>query len=178
MNQDSTALWSPMVSGPEDEFSNFLDFNDFNQLHFPPFGSGAHEGGELPYEQHATMDVSVGNEMDTVTFKEGDIEQQIDPRLMQQDAMADLSDMHGSTESLMEPNTQSHMYHQCQEGNHRQHQVERQYQRRGMVPPTPNSIEMNANHIRYHAQVDPYMQSVYGKRNQKQQDVSNSSGTI
>ena len=171
MNHHSTTLWSPILSGPDDDFSNFLDFNDF-QLNFPAFGSGTHDGGEMQQEPPEAPDTNMANEIDVVAFKEADLEQQIDPSLMPQTTMTGINDMPGSTESLMELNMHSHLFNQPQDENKQERQDIDQYRRQGMVPPTPNSVEMKGSHARYHSQIDPYAQAMYENYSRKQQDVS------
>lgn len=155
-----------MVSGPEDDFASFLEFSDL-QLNFPAFDGNVHQdAGEMQQETVSTMDARMDNGVGMM----GNVQQQqIDPHLMPSTPMAGLSSIDGSNESLMDLNMQAQMHRQRQQQQYQQ-QAQSHYQRQGMVPPTPNSIEMHGR-SHYYPQMDhAQAQAVYEHYARKQQD--------
>ena len=174
MNQNTTAVWSPMVSAPEDEFANFLEFSDL-QLDFP-FGTGVQDDTELLPGSAGTMDTHMENGIGMMGFGEGNVQQyqqpQIDPSLMHpQTSSSSLDNVHNSsTESLMDVNTRAQIFHEGPKQYQRQHQRQDHYHGQGMVPPTPNSIEMHGDYSRFYHQVDPHSQANYEQYPRKHQN--------
>ena len=182
MNHDPTSTWSPMVSGPEEDFANFLEFGDL-QLNFPNFDtaesqnvdtSGGAEQEHLGAGGGGVVDTNMEHEAGgMMQLKERDLNSALDPRLMDmQTTMPEL--VHGpSTESLMELEMQAQLFHQ-QQYNQQQQQhrmAHTQYRRQqGIVPPTPNSIEMHGGHAQHFAQMDGRTRAMYEHYSKKQQD--------
>ena len=169
MNQSSTTTWSPMVSGPEDDFANFLEFGDL-QLNFPAFDPQVQGGGEEQQVRNHGLDPAIDADMGMLGMK-GDMQQQIDPNLMpMQTSMAELQHaLHGSTESLLDLNMQAQLFHQQQLHYHQQRRMQGLYHRQGVVPPTPNSFEMHGQ-PRSYPQLDPQTRALYEHYSRKQQD--------
>ena len=169
-----------MVSGPEEDFGNFLEFADL-QLNFPAFDAQSHNVRTAPSEQvhpGAGMDTNMENAAAAgmMGLKEGDINLVLDPQLMDiQTTMPGL--VHGaSAESLMSldiqaqpvPPPQQEQFHHQQ---HRQRLAQAPYQRYGTVPPTPNSIDIHAGQAQhYEAYMDSQMRAMYEHYQRKQQD--------
>ena len=158
MNQDPNMTWSPMGQGPEEDFGNILDFPDL-QFDFSQFGTEGQDGVDI---QQSTVgddvvDISMEPASSISSVKERGLEQHIDPNLMPPQAvMAELGEMPGSTESLMELNMRAQMYHQQQA---EQRHIRSHFQH-GTVPPTPTSMEMNGGQP-YYRFADPQTQAMY-----------------
>lgn len=142
MNQTVTSTWSPMVSHPEEDYASFLEFDDL-QLNFPPFdpdppatATGHHEPVDHPILHIPT-------------------------------SMPDMHDIHRSAESLLDLSIQAQLYHHHhqQHQQHQQqqyeHQVHGQYMQHGMIPLTPNSVEMHGGQLQPYGPVDPHARAAY-----------------
>ena len=157
MNHISTSTWSPMVSGPEEDFSSFLEFGDL-QLTFPGFDGGQQNRGE-PQEDAGAMETSAENTAVMMGIEEGHIQQQLE----QPTSMLSMSGYHGSTQPFpmtmqTEYLEQPHFPMQGQQYHH-------------IVPPTPNSIEMHGDHARYsQPALDPQAQAIYERYRRRQKD--------
>jgi len=169
MNQSSTTTWSPMVSGPEEDFANFLEFGDL-QLSFPAFDPHVQDGGEEQQGRHHGLEPTIDADMSMMGMK-GDMQQQIDPDLMpMQTSMAELQQaLNGSTESLLDLNMQAQLFHQQQLQYYQQRRMQGLYHRQGVVPPTPNSLEMHGQ-PRSYPQMDPQARAMYDHYSRKPQD--------
>ncbi|MCJ1283708.1 hypothetical protein MMC26_003039 [Xylographa opegraphella] len=169
MNQSATTTWSPMVSGPEDDFASFLEFGDL-QLNFPTFDEeqqtvAGGQAGPIP-----GLNTTMATEVGMVAMKEGEIQQQIDPNLAAMRlSPQDLRELHGASESSMDLSIQAQMFHQQQLNYHQQRLMQGHYHRQGMVPPTPNSLEMHGQ-PRSYPQMDPQARAMYEHYARKQQD--------
>ncbi|MCJ1438765.1 hypothetical protein MMC27_008155 [Xylographa pallens] len=158
-----------MASGPEDDFASFLEFGDL-QLNFPTFDTEQHavEGGQegpIP-----GLDTNMETEVGIMGMKEGEIQQQIDPNLAaMQLSPQDLRDLNGSSESSMDLSIQAQIFHQQQLNYHQQRLIQGHYHSQGMVPPTPNSLEMHGQ-PRSYPQLDPQARAMYDHYARKQQD--------
>lgn len=164
MNQITTPTWSPMVSGPEEDFASFLEFSDL-QLNFPPF-DGSHNEGPMQQDAAVALDTTMENVGEMMELKEGQAQQQMEPHEMQQQSssMGMMESLHGSTDSLLDMDMQVQLFQQQQ-----QHQMQGQhYQRHNMVPPTPNSIEMHGTKAHYY--LDPQAQAMYERYSRHQKD--------
>lgn len=162
-----------MVSGA-DEFANFLEFSDL-QLDFPPFDPSVQDGDDMLPADYGEPDTNMEGEGGMMAFEEGDIHQRIDPNLMQPDDLLERMDgIDGSTDSLMDLNIQAQMLHE-QQRQRQQHylqqsHVQSRYVDRGMVPLTPNSVEMHGSHLPYYTQMDLRTQGAFDHYSRKQQD--------
>lgn len=186
-----------MVSGPEDEFANFLEFSDL-QIEFSPYDHHAPNGGHVQSDAMGGMDETMENGVGLMGLKEAHMQQSMDRNMLRSQTsiptLSTLSDVHTSTESLLDLNIQAQMYQQQRQQQHqhqqhqqhqeqqllRQHQQQQQqhqqqlqmqgqYQRQRVIPPTPTSMELQANQAQYYPQVDP-QQAVYEHfRKQKEQ---------
>ncbi|MCJ1378203.1 hypothetical protein MMC17_001299 [Xylographa soralifera] len=158
-----------MVSGPEDDFASFLEFGDL-QLNFPAFDAEQHTG-EGPQESPIPgLDTNMETEAGMLGIKEGEIQQQIDPNLAAiQLSPQDLRELNGLSESSMDLSIQAQIFHQQQLDYHQQRLIQGHYHRQGMVPPTPNSLEMHGQ-PRSNPQMDPQARAMYEHYVRKQQD--------
>ena len=178
MNHTSTSTWSPMVSGPEDDFANFLEFNDL-QLTFPTFDVDGHDNGHdgVSLQQDTTlgMDATMDSEVGLMDYKEGQMNPQMDQHMDQSEPqlhtlLDGIDETHDSGESLLNMNLHEQHYHQQ---HHQQQQlINNDYQTSGRVPPTPNSIEMSGGHGRYYPHADAHAQAIYGYNQRQKEQVS------
>ncbi len=169
MNQISTAPWSPMVSGPEEEFANFLEFGDL-QLGFPSFEGSMQDGGQLQHEPVGTMDTSMGEEAGVMQLEDGHMQQEMNQR----NPIRIMNGFQGSNDSFHEINMQPELFNPHQQQSMRVHGL--QYHGQNMIPPTPNSIEMHGDHTRYYrSSGDHQTQALYERfgRNPQKDQVSN-----
>ena len=171
MNQNSTTLWSPMVFGPEDEFANFLEFSDLQ--HDFPFDDAFEEGGGMLPGADGAME----NDMGLMASGEGNVQRhqqphpQMDPCAMHPQTSSGLSDIrNSSTESLMGMNMGAQRFHERQKQYPLQYPRQDPYQRQGVVPPTPNSIEMHGGYPQFYHQADQHAQASYEHYARKHQD--------
>ncbi|KAL8778952.1 MAG: hypothetical protein Q9194_001702 [Teloschistes cf. exilis] len=140
----SSTTWSPMVSGPQDDFSNFLEFSDL-QLNFPSFDANPHDGGEMQGGSSTAMEMQSSNSAgDILGFQQDGVQQFGDPAV--------LGDFGSSSQVFPDMDMPSQLFGQQQ---HHQHQVPQPrpygqlYNEHQMVPPTPNSMEMHGGHPQY-----------------------------
>jgi len=165
MNPTSTTRWSPIVSAPDDEFGNFLEFGDL-QLDFPSFERVAHDGrtDRQDVDADTSMDASMEHAPAMVDFGIGHMAQQpqqptSNPLMNGYNGMGQLFNMQMSREQFHESQpSQAHI------------KTQRQYHS-GMVPPTPNSIEMHGGmpgyyHTPMHHQPHAYEYYQRGQRDQ------------
>ena len=169
-----------MVSNPDDEFANFLDFGDLN---FSAFDAAAvattttppqADNGRLQQDGRTAMDTSIEGSAGLLGLDQGQMEQQHHPGLP--------THMSAMTPSYQEPfnieaellNQQRQRHMQLQLQQHQQqhlHQNQR-YPGPNMVPPTPNSIEMHGGQVHYYQpRLDQQQQQLYEhyRRHQKDQ---------
>ncbi|KAL8630461.1 hypothetical protein Q9189_003816 [Teloschistes chrysophthalmus] len=133
-----------MVSGPQDDFSNFLEFSDLH-LNFPSFDANPHDGGEMQGGSGTAMEMQSSNSAgDILGFPQDGMQQFGDPSVM--------GDFASSSQVFPDMDMPSQVFGQQQ---HHQHQVSQSrpygqlYNGHPMVPPTPNSIEMHGGHAQY-----------------------------
>ncbi|KAL8826699.1 MAG: hypothetical protein Q9170_007302 [Blastenia crenularia] len=139
----SSSTWSPMVSGPQDDFSTFLDFGDL-QLNFPPYdvghqnGEGIHSGAGSTNEVHTS-----NNAGEAMAFPHGEIHHFADPSA--------LGDFNGSSNVFSDLEMSSQLFEE------QQHQQPMQqlppygqpYMAHNIIPHTPNSMEMQGAKVPY-----------------------------
>ena len=147
-----------MGQAPEEDFGSILDFPDL-QFDFSQFGTEGQDGVDMQHDMAGAdaVDTSMAQDSGMSSMKERASEQHIDPSLMPHAVMAELGEMPGSTESLMELNMQAQMYHQQQA---QQRHMQGHFQH-GTVPPTPTSMEMNGGSQHYYRYADPQTQAMY-----------------
>ena len=167
MNQISASTWSPMVSGPEEDFSNFLEFGDL-QLAFPGFDAETQDRGEVQ-EGAGAMDTSAENAAVMMGIEEGHIQQHLE----QPTSMPSINGFPGSTQPFpimsMQTEFLDQQPHFPMQGQ--------QYHNQHIVPPTPNSIEMHGDRARYNQPpIDPQAQAIYEHYRRKQKDQVRLSG--
>lgn len=164
MNQDPTPRWSPIVSGPEDEFANFLDFTDL--------GFDGYDGIDLQQNGAGAMDTSMEDAAGMLGLDQGHMQLQQDqppPPMDQPNHVISVNGFHGSTESFSDLAMQQDLFdQQRQQQLHMQNQ---RYHAPNVVPPTPNSLEMHGGHAYYRTPADHQQLNMYEqyRRNQKDQ---------
>ncbi|KAL8995721.1 MAG: hypothetical protein Q9169_004615 [Polycauliona sp. 2 TL-2023] len=145
-----------MVSGPEDDFSAFLEFGDL-QLDFPPFGSTPQNGGEIRDVIGSALDPQANdNSGAALDFHHEAIQQFGDP--------AGLGDFNGTSQTFQDLNLPPQLFEQQQLlHQYPQHpSYATSYNGRHVIPPTPNSIEMHGGHAQYqHMMPNPHTRSMY-----------------
>ena len=130
-----------MVSGPEDEFANFLDFGELN---FPSFDPLPQTEAELQNGAGA-MDTSMEG-----AGMLGLEQAQMQNQMGQSNHHTPMNGFHGSSESfpdLMQSEIFEQQQQQQQQQLHMQHQ---RYHGQNVVPPTPNSMELHGAHTQYY----------------------------
>ncbi|KAL8731402.1 MAG: hypothetical protein Q9181_004318 [Wetmoreana brouardii] len=137
-----STTWSPMVSGPDDDFSSFLEFGDL-QLNFPNFDSNPQDGDEIQDAAGPPMEMQTDNSPGAVLSFEHGIQQFTDP--------SSLGDFSSSSHPFPDLTMPSQIFRQQQHQDPMsQHNPYGQlYHGPSMVPPTPNSIEMHGGHAQY-----------------------------
>lgn len=160
MNQIAATPWSPMVSGPEEEFASFLEFGDL-QLSFPPFEGAVQDGSELQQEPGGAIDTPMGNEAGVLELEDGHNHQEMNQR----NPLRFVGGYQGSTESFHEIHMPTELFNPHQQPQLQMHGPH--YRGQNIIPPTPNSIEMHGDQARYYR---PAAQATYERygRNQHQ----------
>ena len=131
----TSSAWSPVVSGPDEDFSSFLEFGEL-QLDFSPFDSSSHDGGN-PQDGGDTMDMQPNPSSELLALENSG--------LGGPSAMGDFDD---TIQSFQDTNVQSQQLDHQQLPQHIMYS--QQFQLHNIVPPTPNSIEMHKGHMQYH----------------------------
>ena len=138
MNQPQPSGWSPVVSGPDEDFANFLEFGDL-QLTFPHFDGLAQGTGHVQQDADIPMDTTMDTTTEILGYGDGHVPQQLN---------------HSTSNPLMNgyAGDQGHLFDMPEHFNQPSHAFSKglhQYAQ-GMVPPTPNSIEMHGGHPGYY----------------------------
>lgn len=151
-----------MVSGPDDDFANFLDFTDL--------GFGGYDAVDLQQNGAGAMETSMDGTAGMLGLEQGHMQQQ--PSAMdQQNHLTPINGFHGSTESFPDLAMQQDLFDQQQQ-QQQLHMQNHGHHGQIVVPPTPSSLEMHAGHAQYyrtpadHQQLHMYDQY---RRNQKDQ---------
>ena len=152
-----------MVSGPEEDFSTFLEFGDL-QFTFPGFDGTPQNRAEVQ-ENAGAMDTSAENPAGMMGLENGQMQQHLE----QPSTMATMNGFHASVQSFPDVGMQTEFLEQQQpphyamQGQH--------YHGQHIVPPTPRSIEMHGDQVRYNQQsVDSQAQAMYEHYRRKQKD--------
>lgn len=132
-----------MVSGPEDEFSNFLDFGDL-QLNFPPFDGNNQNGEEIQDGGGPAMEMHANNNAgEAMAFQHAGIQHFTDT--------SGLSGFDSSSNIFPDLDIPPHLFEQEQQ----HHPIQQPpaygqpYIGHNMIPHTPNSIEMHGGKVQY-----------------------------
>ena len=152
MNQAQTTAWSPMVSGPDEDFANFLEFGDL-QLNFPSFDNIPQNGVHVQRDADVAMDTTMENATEMQGYGESHVSQQLDGYGANQGQLLDLQ---VSAEHF---NQHPQAYAKG-----------RPQYTQGMVPPTPNSIEMHGGHPGYYQMPAHQQAHLYEYYQQSQRD--------
>lgn len=159
-----------MVSGPEVDFSSFLEFGDL-QLTFPPYDANNHAGQETQGESNGAHQMEMQTSNDTagaVDFQDCNMPPFADPPLLTgfDSSSAVFSDL------VMDP--QLFEQQQQQLPNHIPQTLPygQPYRGHNLIPHTPNSIEMHGGQPQYqhmasnhqaHTMYDHYRQQSKGQ---------------
>lgn len=161
MNQNPTARWSPMVSGPEDEFANFLDFGDLN---FSAFDGSSQGDGGMQQDGSGPMDTSMEGAAGMMGLEQAHIQQ------MGPTTQIPHQHMNGFQEPFPDMNIQTDMFNQPQQQS-LPYLQRHQYHPQNSVPPTPNSLEMHGRHPQYYqTPTDLQQQQMYEQYKRHQRD--------
>lgn len=170
---NATPTWSPMVSAPEDDFANFLDFGDIN---FSAFDVIPQDDAELQQQNGAgPMDTSMEGNAGMLGLEDGQMQHQMG----QHGAAPSINGFQDSTEPFPDLALQSELFEQRQQQQQMNLQSQR-YHAHNAVPPTPNSMEMHGGHAQYYRTPTDHQQlHMYDhyRRNQKDQ-VSSHPGKL
>ena len=130
-----------MVSAPEDDFANFLDFGDID---FPAFDEIHQSDTDLHQDGAGAMDTSMEGTAGMLGLTHGQMQHQ----MAQQNHPTSMNGFHhGSAESFPELAMQSELFDQQQQ---QQLHMQQRYHGQNVVPPTPNSMEMHGGHAQYY----------------------------
>ena len=142
MNHSTATRWSPMVSAPDEEFAHFLEFGDL-QLDFPSFealpqdGRAPEQGVDVDVDVDVTLDTPMENAPAIADFGMGHIPQQ--PEQATSNPL--MNGYNGDLGQLFNMQTPREQF---RPGHHTQaHMKTQRHYPPGMVPPTPNSVEMH-----------------------------------
>jgi hypothetical protein len=184
---DSSTVWNgqdPTLSvSSQDDFQQFLDMNlgESLQFDFQDFNPQQAQTTQLTQrEDGETMDTGM-NSGGILAGQDTSMQEHM-PSMTTASShptihAAALAQTHSSNESLSELDAQI-QYLQNQRHQQQQRQIqERQrnfYAQSGMIPPTPNSIEMHGNHTQFYPQSDPQLQAMFERYRMqvKEQEVS------
>ncbi|KAL8767984.1 MAG: hypothetical protein Q9209_005655 [Squamulea sp. 1 TL-2023] len=136
-----------MVSGPEDDFSTFLEFGDL-QLNFPAFDANLQDGTEVQDGAGTAMDLQTSNNPGgLVDYHHEDIQHFGDS--------SGLADFNGVPQVFPDMNMPPQLFEQQQLQHHLpQHpSYGPSYNGHHLAPPTPNSIEMHGAQVQYQQMV-------------------------
>ena len=131
-----------MVSGPDDDFSTFLEFGDL-QLNFP-FDANPQNGSDIQDGVGPAIDMQANDDSGAVLdFHHGDLQQFGDPS-----SLPGFSDNPYTFQDLSMP---PHLFEQQQLlHQYPQHPLYGPpYNGHHVIPPTPNSMEMHGGHAQY-----------------------------
>ncbi|KAL8948039.1 MAG: hypothetical protein Q9222_005742 [Ikaeria aurantiellina] len=130
-----------MVSGPEDDFSSFLEFSDL-QLNFSSFDGNPQNGEGMQDGGGPTMDMQTSNASGAVLgFQQDEMNQ-----FAEAGSMADFS---STPQVFPDMNMPSQLYDPQQLSISSQPLYGHPYSQHQMVPPTPNSMEMHGGQAHY-----------------------------
>ncbi|KAL8709586.1 MAG: hypothetical protein Q9220_005678 [cf. Caloplaca sp. 1 TL-2023] len=130
-----------MVSGPEDDFSSFLEFGDV-QLNFPPYDSNPQNGEGIQDGGGLAMDMQTGSDSGAVLgFQHDEMNQFAGPGSM--------AEFDNTSQVFPDLNIPSHLYGSQPLNMASQPPYGQSYSRLQMVPPTPNSMEMHGAQAHY-----------------------------
>jgi len=150
MNQNPTPRWSPMVSGPDDDFTSFLDFGDIN---FSAFDAIPEPNAELQQQNGAgAMDISMDGSASMLGLEIGPMHHQMG----QHSAAPSMSGFQNSTEPYPDLALQSDVF--ARQQRQQIHMQDQRYHAHHAVPPTPDSMEMHGRHAQYYRTPTDHLQ--------------------
>lgn len=159
MNQSSPSGWSPLVSGPEEDFTNFLDFGDAGFNAFDTITQAEHA---LQPHDDFSLDTSMEGAAAEILG--------LGPGHMQQPSQVPATNNFPDPLQGMNLDTDPFHHHQQQQ----MHLPHHRYFGQNVVPPTPNSMEMHGSHGQYFQnRHDAQQQQIYEhyKRHQRDQVI-------
>ncbi|KAL8942584.1 MAG: hypothetical protein Q9216_001566 [Gyalolechia sp. 2 TL-2023] len=152
----SSSTWSPMVSGPDDDFSTFLEFGDL-QLNFPPFDGNTQNREEIQDGSDGrSMDLqTTNNAVEVMGFPHDNMHQFTDPAAM--------DDFNGSSNVFSDLDMPPQFFEQQQQPQQLQQPPSygHPYMPHNMIPQTPNSIEMHGGKAQYQPQAHTHARPMH-----------------
>ncbi|KAH8815310.1 helix-loop-helix DNA-binding domain-containing protein [Xylogone sp. PMI_703] len=182
---DSSAMWngedSAMPASSHDDFQQFLDMNLGESLNFEYHDFNSQQGQQLIHgDGGEQMDTAMGND-GMIPQKDTIMQDHMPPMTMATShptiPSSTMAHEHPATESLVELDAQI-QYLQQQRHQQQQRQLQEQqrnfYAQNGIIPPTPNSMEMHGQNGQFYSQLDNQQQAMYERfRMQiKEQDLA------
>ena len=152
MNQAQATAWSPMVSGPDEDFANFLEFGDL-QLSFPSFDNVPQNGVQVQRDADVAMDTPMENATEMPGYGESHGPPQLNGYGANQGQLLDIQ--------VSAEHFNQHPQAYAKGGPQYVH---------GMIPPTPNSIEMQGGHPGYYQMPAHQQAHLYEYYQQSQRD--------
>lgn len=132
-----------MVSAPDDDFANFVDFGDID---FSAFDGIPQADAELQHNGDGAMDTSMDGNAGMLGLEHGHLQRH--QAMPQHSQASSLNGFPSSTDSFPDLAMQSEMFEQQQ--RQQMHMQAQRYHGQNVVPPTPNSIEMHGAHPHYY----------------------------
>ena len=154
-----------MVTAPDEDFATFLEFGDI-QLDFPPFDGVMHDGRapQQTVDTDVTIDTPMENAPAMADFALGHMPQQQDQSI----SIPLMSGYNGGLGQLYNMQTSRG---QLQRNQHSQaHMKTHHPYPPGMVPPTPNSIELHGGMPGYYHAAVHQQPNVYEHYQRSQRD--------
>ncbi|KAL8869396.1 MAG: hypothetical protein Q9174_004301 [Haloplaca sp. 1 TL-2023] len=143
-----STTWPHMVTEPEDDFSNYLEFDDL-QLNFSPFDANPQNGEEIQDVTGPIMEAHSDHSNNTnaggvMAYQHGGLPQYTDSTAFN---ALDTSP-HNFPDMTLAPQffDQPPQHHQMNQAR----QYPQSFHPRNVIPPTPNSMEMHGGHAQYH----------------------------
>ena len=173
MNQPAAAGWSPMVAGPDEEFANFLEFDDL-QLGFDSLDGLDQNNAKPPENGDMAVDIPLDTGMDPSMSIFGFDESQVQhlpqasqdqmpaPGTIEQSAHIDFYSMPGTRNMSAQHYSQPHQPHPHVQVKHRE------YYGRNVIPPTPKSMEMGGGQVQYYPSPSIYPEQAYEQFRRRQ----------
>jgi len=133
-----------MVSAPEVDYTNFLDFGDIN---FSAFDGIPEPDAELQQQNCAgPMDTSMEGSAAMLGLDNGQIQHQMG----QHTTAPSMSGFQSSTDPFLDLALQSELFEQRQQQRQHIHMQNQRCHGQHAIPPTPTSLEMHGGHAQYY----------------------------
>ncbi|RFU28769.1 hypothetical protein B7463_g7564, partial [Scytalidium lignicola] len=172
-----------LPTSSHDDFQQFLDMNLGESLNFEYHDFNSQQGQQLMHgDGGEQMDTAMANDGMGMPQKDAIMQDHMTPMTMPTShptipSASPMAHEHPATESLVELDAQI-QYLQQQRHQQQQRQLQEQqrnfYTQNGIIPPTPNSMEMHGQNGQFYSQLDNQQQAMYERfRMQlKEQDLA------